>query len=157
MTGAKELRQIVMVISVISVSILLTACSSSDLRRFAPPGIIRYEDLAKGEPIDPVVQSRIDESNAEKGKSFPVISEQQTTIPEGLDAPSRDELTTNLEQSRATAAADIAKAREDAQLERQQSIIAKREQAEAAIEQGANAIARENRGPLPEPPSPNLD
>ena len=146
---AKYLKYFWMVAVGLGMSLLLSACATKNLRRFAPPGIIKYEDLAKGEAIDPAIASRAKQVREKKDKSFPKLSEQASVAPKGINAPTRAKMKENLESERQLAASGIEEARSAAALERQQSITDQRERAEQAIEEGAQAIARENRGPIP--------
>ena len=51
-------------------------CANVDLARFAPPGIVKYEDLAGDQPQNPNVAARIAERRAEQGGGeFPRLSE----------------------------------------------------------------------------------
>lgn len=93
-------------------------------KRLAPPGIYKYEDLAKGIPTNATIQQRIDEREAlgkadsEAAPKFPVLSQSPSEIPAGLDSDikaaetfsllqARDETQTAIAQSRAAVAQEF--------------------------------------------------
>lgn len=133
----------------------MTATGCTDgFKRFAPPGIVKYEDLEKGEPTDPAIAARVEEFKATKAGGFPKLAEQPQAAPKGIAAPERaamekgllalrDDLTVKVEADRAAAAA-----------ERDTSIATLAEQLEAAIAED-NAKARAEREAMPPPPEPN--
>ena len=50
-------------------------CSGSTVRRFAPPGIFKFEEIASEKPPNPVIEERIREHRREnRGASFPIIA-----------------------------------------------------------------------------------
>ncbi|PQA86698.1 hypothetical protein [Hyphococcus luteus] len=50
-------------------------CANADLSRFAPPGIVKYEEIAGDKPQNPDVAARIAERRAEQGGGeFPDLS-----------------------------------------------------------------------------------
>lgn len=63
-------------IAVFAVSTLAGGCANSDLARFAPPGLIKYEEIAGDQPVNPEVAARVAERRSEPdtGK-FPKLSE----------------------------------------------------------------------------------
>jgi len=109
-----------------SLAFLLTAaafsaagCSSLELARFAPPGIIKYEQIANKKPPNTAMQEIIDERREASEKKFPVLFEtpSQKDIPtkrtvtevtaeiEALEA-ARDYLAAAVEASRGQVEAD---------------------------------------------------
>lgn len=62
---------------ILAVAFILAAagCTQLELARFAPPGIIKYEDLAGDQPANPAIQERIAERKQEGDTRFPVLSE----------------------------------------------------------------------------------
>ncbi len=50
-------------------------------KRLAPPGFIKYEDIAGDEPVNPAIKARIDERRREGDGAFPVLSEQNREKP----------------------------------------------------------------------------
>ena len=56
--------------------IVLNGCANSQLARFAPPGIVKYEDIASEKPQSEEIKARIEERRAEPNTGkFPVLSE----------------------------------------------------------------------------------
>ena len=50
-------------------------CSGSTARRFAPPGIFKYEEIASDKPPNPVIEERVREHRREnRGAAFPIIA-----------------------------------------------------------------------------------
>lgn len=97
---------------------LLPGCARLGLARFAPPGTIKYEDLAKGEPIDPAIAARIEAVKAERDPAYPDLSEQPQTRPEGMPEIEREEAIEALQRRRDALAAAIAADRAAAAAER---------------------------------------
>ena len=62
-----------------SLSLLAGGCTT--MRRLAPPGFVKYEDLAKGRPPNPDMVDRIKESQSKSATRFPSLSEQPATQP----------------------------------------------------------------------------
>ena len=61
----------------VAVIILAAAgCTKMELLRFAPPGVIKYEDLAGDQPVNPAIEARIEnrKANADADTKFPVLS-----------------------------------------------------------------------------------
>jgi len=112
--GAKHLYLTLVVTS----SVVLGACSNVDLKRFAPPGIIRYENLAKDQPVNPVVDAKIDEIKSRKRKAFPVLSEKAFDAPDGINAKTRESAEVELIEKRESLEARIADSRTAAAAER---------------------------------------
>ena len=110
-------------ITVIGVAVLsaaLTGCTKSQLVRFAPPGIFKYEEIANEKPQNPAIEAVLKERKANSNAVFPVISQtpgrQDRPTPasqkelasqlEDLEA-ARDALTSAVERDRAEAQADL--------------------------------------------------
>ena len=78
MSGVKQscLRRLALPLLAGAGVFAVTGCESGDLARFAPPGIVKYEDLAGDQPVNPDVAQRIEERRAEKGAGkFPRLAE----------------------------------------------------------------------------------
>lgn len=62
---------------ILAVAFILAAagCTQLELARFAPPGIIKYEDLAGDQPQNPAIQERIAERKTEADARYPILSE----------------------------------------------------------------------------------
>ena len=74
MSGVKQSQATLLALSVGLFA--LAGCESGDLSRFAPPGIVNYEELAGDQPPNPEVAARIEERRQEKDSgSFPVLSQ----------------------------------------------------------------------------------
>ncbi len=69
-------------------AISLSGCADG-LRRFAPPGIVKYEELAGDETVDPAIAARIEERRAADGGGFPPLAKQPTKVPDGIAKPER--------------------------------------------------------------------
>lgn len=65
-----------------------TSCASG-LKRIAPPGIVKYEDRAKGQPVSPAIEARIETYQKEEAGGFPILGEQPSLAPAGIAAPER--------------------------------------------------------------------
>lgn len=59
----------------IALVIATSACSNFDAKRFAPPGIIKYEDIAGDQPTGPEIQAIIDAQVSSTDDRFPLISD----------------------------------------------------------------------------------
>lgn len=135
---------------VVLAAIAASGCAGG-LKRFAPPGFVKYEDRAKGQPISPEIAARI-EAQAETTKGFPNLSEQPAAAPTGIAAPEREALGRDLE----AAGADLQKAieadRAAAAAERTAPIELQRAALDAALAKD-DAAARAERGLSPPAPS----
>jgi hypothetical protein len=103
--------------SVFVLAALAAGGCADGLKRFAPPGIVKYEELAKDEPMNPAIVSRIEEAKAAEGGGFPALAEQPTAVPQGIAKPEReamqeallagrDDLNAAVEEDRILAAAE---------------------------------------------------
>jgi hypothetical protein len=99
--------------------LLLAGCAKLGLERFAPPGTVKYEDLSRGEPIDPEIKKRIAERKAERAPKYPELSEQPSATPEGMEEVDREESIEELEKIRDAIDADVEAARNAAAAERE--------------------------------------
>lgn len=149
----------------IALAIILAAggCSSADLARLAPPGLIRYEDLSKGEPVDPQIAGRIEERKAMGKGRTPNLSEQPQEIPAGMPTQERLDKVAALRAQKEALEAAIAAERAAAEAERasmrqapeagRENVMSLKDTAEAlarAVERD-EAEAREERGLPPKP------
>ncbi len=66
------------------------------LKRLAPPGIVKYEERAKGQAVNPVIEARIAEYRKDGEGGFPVLSQQPSKTPEGIAEPERAVMQTDL-------------------------------------------------------------
>lgn len=129
---------------VVILALAATGCSGG-LKRFAPPGIVKYEDLAKDQPPNPVIVERIEAQKAEPGGGFPALSEQPTKLPEGIAKPERDAMVADLLAQRDIVNAAVASDRELAATERADSLETMRDELSGAVAED-DAAARRERG-----------
>ncbi len=52
-----------------------TGCSSLELARFAPPGVVKYEDIASKKPTNPAIQEIVDARTGAADKAYPDLSQ----------------------------------------------------------------------------------
>ena len=67
-----SVKQLILALALIS---LASGCSNLDLARFAPPGIVKYEDLAGDQPPNPEIQERISERRTDPEAKYPILSQ----------------------------------------------------------------------------------
>lgn len=138
--------------SVILISALAATGCSGGLKRFAPPGFVKYEDLAQGKPVAPSIAARIEEAQSGDAGAFPDLSAQPSSTPAGLASPERLALGDELEAAGAALVAAIEHDREIAESERVDSIEAHRDALDVALK-ADDAAARKERGLPPAPPA----
>ena len=104
----------------LSAVLLAQGCANSSLARFAPPGIVKYEDIAGEKPPNPAIQESVRNYRQETRGEFPVLSEtpsagrppakppdeQRDSRLQGL-IEKRDVFAAELEADRAAAEADL--------------------------------------------------
>lgn len=104
----------------LSAVLLIQGCANSSLARFAPPGFVKYEDIAGEKPPNPVIQESVRNYQQETRGEFPVLSEtpsagqpperppdaQRDAALQGL-VEQRDVFAAELEADRAAADADL--------------------------------------------------
>lgn len=139
---------------------LLAAPGCSGLARFAPPGILKYEDLAKGQPQSPVIKDRIAEAKKEDREGFPNLSETPSIAPAAMPEAEREKAVAALKTERASVAEQIAadraaveadRAATDAQTD-EGSLAGARDALSDAVKKD-DAAARKERGLGPREPS----
>ena len=128
---------------------LCVGCSSEDLKRVAPPGFIRYEDLAKGEPISPALKSKMEEVAADKNVDYPVLHEQPDARPRVHDDATVKVIEDALLARREALQAQIDKARRNADAERAEDLEAMKAALQIEVEADKSAAAGESRLPIP--------
>ncbi len=138
------------VVILVLAAIALTGCSGG-LKRFAPPGFVKYEDRAKGQPVAAPIADRIKEAQAASGGEFPNLSEQPSTAPPGIAAPERTALGEELEAARSDLLDAVEADRAAAAKEREESIEPQRKALDEALQED-DAAARKERGLPPAPP-----
>lgn len=127
------------------IAIVAASGCADGLKRFAPPGIVKYEDLAKGQPASPAIAARID-ANAEAGDGgFPALAAQPTAVPQGIARPERDAMKEALLSDRDALNAAAVEDRVMALEERDASIEEMRDKLGEAVAKD-DAAARRERG-----------
>jgi hypothetical protein len=124
---------------------LVVAGCADGLKRFAPPGIVKYEELAKDQPANPAIVARIEESRAAPGGGFPKLSEQPTALPHGIAKPERAAMSEMLLVDREALNAAVLEDRALADEEREASLVEMRDALGAAVAKD-DAAARRERG-----------
>lgn len=139
-------------------ALALAGCAKADLIRFAPPGIVKYEEIAGDEPVNPVVAERIrtyrDNPDA---RGFPNLSEapgpgDRPARPGEPEIASRKE---TLQGARNALEADIAADRAQAAEDLSGDIAAERETLREQLEKDTELAERERRRKLEAPPPPD--
>lgn len=132
----------------------LAGCANGDLARFAPPGVVKYEDIAGDKPQNPAVAERIAERQAEKGNGrFPNLS----TAPDEQDRPQKREPAdieaeiNALVDQRDGLAEEVAADRDASEAELASDLHAESETLKERVEQDSKAAARERREKLAPP------
>ena len=125
------------------------------VERFAPPGIVKYEDLAKDQPMNEQIKARAVEARAEGAATYPNLSKLPQAAPETLSDEEQAALETALKEMRAAlgdaVAADGGAA---AASEGAQALIGARDALKALVE-ADDAKARDERGlPRRQPAQP---
>jgi len=141
---------------ILAIAALATGCSSGAIKRFAPPGIVKYEDRAKGEPTNPAIVERIEAQKDLPGGGFPKLSEQPTKLPEGIAKPERDAMTADLLEQRDALNAAMTEDRALADAERLHLLEEDRAALSEAVAKD-DAAARRERGLPPRETPPVKD
>jgi len=136
-------------------ALAMCAAGCAGIERFAPPGIVKYEDLAKGQPMNDQIKARVAEARSEKPATFPNLSKAPraapATLPEDEQAE-REAALKGMQESLSTAvAADRGAIGADGGAE---ALVAARDALKALVE-ADDAKARAERGlPRRKPPQP---
>lgn len=138
----------------------LSACANSDLARFAPPGIIKYEEIAGDQPVNPEVAESIAEYKARPDTGrFPRLAE----TPDEDDRPEKrpqEEVESEMDElasARETLEEQLAEDRAEAAAEADEGLALpeRRDALESTLDKDAAAAARERREKLKPPPAPD--
>jgi predicted lipoprotein len=132
---------------VLAAVLVATGCAGG-LKRLAPPGIVKYEDLEKDTPVNPVIAARVEEYKDKEAGGFPKLAEQPQEPPVGIAPPERIAMEEGLIALRTELTASIEADRVAAAAERESSIATLAEQLDAAIAVD-DAQARAERGQPP--------
>jgi hypothetical protein len=122
----------------------LSGCADG-LKRFAPPGIVKYEELAGEEPMDPAIVERIEASKDREGGGFPRLAEQPTIAPEGIAKPERTVMEAQLVAARDALNTAVTEDRTLAIDERSAPLLESRDALAEAVAKD-DAAARRERG-----------
>ena len=128
-------------------------CSSLELARFAPPGVVKYEDIASEKPPNPAIQQILDDQQAAADAEYPDLSQ----APSKRDRPRKrsSRLVSNqisrLERSRDTINAAVDAERTQAMTETEDPILPpeQREAFDAMFERDAASARAERDVPMP--------
>ena len=129
----------------------LAGCQSGDLSRFAPPEIVKYEDLAGDQPINPEVAARIEARRNEEGAGkFPRIAETPDETDRPIKKPKREiaEDAAMLVDARDALAEDVTADRVAADADKEQDLTAQSQTLQDRIKSDTAAAARERREKL---------
>lgn len=138
-------------VSCLILMVLALAGCSGGLKRFAPPGFVKYEDRAKGQPVAPAIAARIEAAEGERTGGFPDLSAQPNAAPAGIAGPERMALGDELEAARIDLIEAVEGDRAAAASERTAAIEPQRDALEEALLKD-DAAARKERGLPPPPP-----
>jgi hypothetical protein len=84
----------------------LPACAG--LKRFAPPGIVRYENLSGDQPQNPQIKQRVAERKTESAAKFPNLSQAPQSPPEPMAPDEQDRRRAEILGARDALAQDVA-------------------------------------------------
>ncbi|MFZ5618371.1 MAG: hypothetical protein ACOZAA_13745 [Pseudomonadota bacterium] len=129
----------------LAIAALAAAGCAGGLKRFAPPGIVKYEEIAKDEPINPAIAGRIEEMKEKDGAGFPKLAEQPTKTPDGIAQPERAAMEAVLLDQRDALNEAIAVDKAQAAAERTGSPEESRDALTDAVAKD-DALARRERG-----------
>ncbi len=132
----------------LGLAVLCLAGCSGGLQRFAPPGIVKYEDLAKDQPVNPAIAERIETHKAADQDGFPILAEQPTKTPDGIAKPERSAMEAVLLGQRDQLNAAVDADRALAAAERETGLIEVRDDLSEAVAKD-DAAARRERGLAP--------
>ncbi len=147
---------------------LAPACTS--LKRLAPPGILKYEELAGDQPVNPEIKERIAERRREIDQRFPNLSEQPSQRPAEAPLAEREALIEELTAARDGLQAAVEEDRAASGAERRASFILPGDKSDKAraledvaadlaaeVEKDEAVARRERRQPMPQPAAPQND
>ncbi|MEO0399470.1 MAG: hypothetical protein AAF224_08640 [Pseudomonadota bacterium] len=106
----------------VSILIFITfvAVGCGGAKRFLPPGFVKYEDLAKDQPVHPDIEKAIEENRRQAAKRFPKVSDQPSDVPKADDDAVRTRRSQSLTEKRDALNAAIDADRRAAKAERSQ-------------------------------------
>lgn len=127
-----------------------SGCADLNLGRFAPPGVVKYEDIAGDQPPSEEIQSRIAERKAAGEAKTPRLSEQPQLRPDAMPVAERNTIVGALHEQRdalndAVVDDRFAAADERLTAEEARTIEEIAEDLEKAIQRDKADIAKERR------------
>jgi hypothetical protein len=93
------------------------------IERFAPPGIVRYENLSGDKPQNPEIKARVTERKAGRDAKFPNLSLAPQKTPPTMPAEEQENWKRSLSAAREDLAAAIAEDRIEAAADRAEPIV----------------------------------
>lgn len=130
---------------------LAFAPGCSGLKRLAPPGILKYEDLEAGQPPNPVIQERIAARRASVDQRFPNLSDQPSQRPEEMTEAARQATAAALAEARDALAEAVAQDRAASDAERSAPLDEAAAALAADVAREGEAARRERGRPMPRP------
>lgn len=150
---------------VLVILLLVGGCADLRLGRFAPPGLVKYEDIAGDQPPNPEIAARIEARKATGESKTPNLSEQPQEVPPGTPRRERVKLAAELHAARAKLDDGVEADRALAEAEREALIRLSGSKDELSLEETAGALssaverdareARKERGLPPAKPDQN--
>lgn len=125
----------------------LSGCAG--LKRLAPPGVLKYEELAGDQPPSPIIKERIAASKDLGTGGFPNLVETPSKKPEGIPKATRERESAELLAARDALNAAVAEDRAAAASEREQGVLLPGDEKsgekslDAAQEALADAVAKD--------------
>lgn len=141
---------------ILVIAALAVAGCAGGFKRLAPPGIVKYEELANDQPPNPLIVERIEAQKDEPGGGFPNLAEQPTKLPEGIAKPERDAMIADLLAERDALNAAMETDRAAAEIERTETLETQRDALSDALSKD-DAAARRERGLPPREEEPVED
>ncbi|MFQ5562865.1 MAG: hypothetical protein ACE5FO_04785 [Parvularculaceae bacterium] len=159
--GAKSSHILALIAAAATVA-AVSGCSS--LKRFAPPGFVKYEDRAGDQPMSPIIKERIKTRKKSGEMRFPKLSETPSKAPEPAPAGAREADLEALVKAGETLNARVAADRAASHHEREEGVTLPgeedagarpldetRDALSAAVEESTSAARRERAEPMPAP------
>lgn len=132
-----------------------TGCSSLELARFAPPGVVKYEDIASEKEPNPAILEIVEAQSEAADKGYPDLSQ----APSKKDRPKKrsirwvDDQINKLEDTRDTVNADVDADRAQAETETEDAILLpeQRDARDELLDRDEATARAERRDPMPVP------
>lgn len=129
----------------IAAALSLGGCSL-EWSRFAPPGIVKYEDIAGEKPMNPVIEQEIAERVTDKEAKFPKLAETPAAgaAPEKRPQAEIDAELAEIEQAVGELDANVAADRDAASaLDDPETMTRRRDELVLEVEKDAAAVQRD--------------